>query len=72
MRGLLRYLCVITAMLMVVVGDVWAGAQYAWVERFSGTTTFDNDDLKKITNGEYTNNVKFSISCLLISIYIVI
>ena len=25
MRGLLRYLCVITAMLMVVVGDVWAG-----------------------------------------------
>ena len=42
--------------------NAWATAQYAWVQRFDGTTTFDNDDLKKITNGEYTNNVKFSIS----------
>ena len=46
----------------MVVGNVYATDQYAWVERFNGTTTFDNDDLQKITNGEYTNNVKFSIS----------
>lgn len=49
-------------MLTMVVGNVWATAQYEWVQRFNGTTTFDNDDLKKITDGEYTNNVKFSIS----------
>lgn len=46
----------------MVTSNVWATNQYAWVERFNGTTTFDNDDLQKITNGEYTNNVKFSIS----------
>ena len=63
MKRFLRYMFVITAILMVVVGDVWAESlQYTWVERFNGTTTFDNDDLQKITNGEYTNNVKFSIS----------
>ena len=62
MRDFLRYLFVVAAMLMVVVGDVWGeNLQYTWVERFNGTTTFDNDDLQKITNGEYTNNVKFSI-----------
>ena len=49
-------------MLIMVVGNVYATDQYALVERFNGTTTFDNDDLQKITNGEYTNNVKFSIS----------
>lgn len=46
----------------MATASAWATAQYEWVQRFNGTTTFDNDDLKKITNGEYTNNVKFSIS----------
>ena len=36
-------------MLTMVVGNVYATAQYEWVQRFNGTTTFDNDDLKKIT-----------------------
>ena len=49
-------------MLTMVVGNVYATAQYEWVQRFNGTTTFDDDNLKKITDGEYTNNVKFSIS----------
>ena len=48
--------------MFVATANAWATAQYEWVQRFDGTTTFDNDDLKKITNGEYTNNVKFSIS----------
>ncbi len=61
MKQFLRYILTLVA-IFVVTSNVWATNQYAWVERFNGTTTFDNDDLKKITNGEYTNNVKFSIS----------
>ena len=42
----------------------WAqeNLQYQWVERFNNTTTFDNDDLEKITTNSYTNHVKFSIT----------
>ena len=62
MKQTLRHIFALAAMLIMVVGNVYATDQYALVERFNGTTTFDNDDLQKITNGEYTNNVKFSIS----------
>ena len=63
MREFLRYLSVIAAMLMVVVGDVWAeNLQFQNVLYGTHTTTFDDDDLKKITNGTAVNNVKFSIS----------
>lgn len=63
MRGLLRYLCVVAAMLMVVVGDVWGlDLQFQNVLYGTYSTTFDDDDLKKITNGTAVNNVKFSIS----------
>lgn len=61
MKQLYKYILTLVAILMVT-SNVWATNQDAWVERFNGTTTFDNDDLQKITNGEYTNNVKFSIS----------
>ena len=61
MKQFLRYIFLIVA-LFLATANAWATAQYEWVQRFNGTTTFDNDDLKKITNGEYTNNVKFSIS----------
>lgn len=61
MKQFLRHIFLFFA-LCVATTNAWATAQYAWVQRFDGTTTFDNDDLKKITNGEYTNNVKFSIS----------
>ena len=61
MKQFLRHIFLLVAML-VATANAWATAQYEWVQRFNGTTTFDNDDLKKITNGEYTNNVKFSIS----------
>ena len=61
MKQFLRHIFLLLA-LFIAATSAWATAQYAWVQRFDGTTTFDNDDLKKITNGEYTNNVKFSIS----------
>lgn len=61
MKQFLRHIFLLVAM-FVATANAWATAQYEWVQRFDGTTTFDNDDLKKITNGEYTNNVKFSIS----------
>ena len=63
-KSFTKYILTLVAILMVT-SNAWAQAQnlqYQWVERFSGTTTFDNADLKKITDGEYTNNVKFSIS----------
>ena len=63
MREFLRYLYVVAAMLMVTVGDVWAeNLQFQNVLYGTHTTTFDDDDLKKITNGTAVNNVKFSIS----------
>ena len=60
-KQFLRYIFLIVA-LFLATANAWATAQYEWVQRFNGTTTFDNDNLQKITNGEYTNNVKFSIS----------
>lgn len=63
MREFLRYLYVVAAMLMVVVGDAWAeNLQFQNVLYGTHSTTFDDDDLKKITNGTAVNNVKFSIS----------
>ena len=63
MREFLRYLFVVAAMLMVVVGDVWGkNLQFQNVLYGTHSTTFDDDELKKITNGTAVNNVKFSIS----------
>ena len=45
MRGLLRYLCVITAMLMVVVGDVWGQLPF----NTTMTQSHYNDNTIKIT-----------------------
>ena len=42
MRGLLRYLCVVTAMLMVVVGDVWG-------QTYNGGTWYSLDPTKSYT-----------------------
>ena len=63
MKEFLRYLYVVAAMLLVVVGDVWGkNLQFQNVLYGTHSTTFDDDDLKKITNGTAVNNVKFSIS----------
>ena len=63
MKQFLRYTLTLVAIL-IATSNAWAqeNLQYQWVERFNNTTTFDNDDLEKITTNSYTNHVKFSIT----------
>lgn len=68
MKQLYKYILTLVAILMVT-SNVWATNQYAWVERFNGTTTFDNGGLNKVTNGTFqsadpNNYVIFSINGL--------
>ena len=62
MKQFIRYIFALAAMLTMVVGNALGEPKHINVPYKTYSSTFNDDDLKKITNGTAENNVKFSIS----------
>ena len=61
MKQLYKYILTLVA-IFVVTSNVWAEAKYIDAQYGTYSSTFNETNLKKITNGTAENNVKFSIS----------